>query len=284
MRSLIVLKLWVRDVLSAAWWLVRRFLGKPVPEGVRILVYHAIAELPPEQDRWRMAVPPKLLTAQLRWLQRQGYTFVSLDEVLEMVRGLRAVPEKAVAVTFDDGFQDTWSSAYPILQKAGVPATAFIVPSYVETQRPFPWLEHPDRFNRPLTWEELRRFSGDRLMTVGAHGWTHRCLSELATEDQSHEVQQSKVVLEEGLGRPVKWFAYPYGFRGSFSETTVACLRQHGYEAACANVMGINRQGDSLWELKRTRIGWEDSLWRFRLKMAGAYDWIDQWPARRIRP
>ena len=268
------LKLWVRDGLSVLSW-AARVVCRPSASGVRILVYHAIAEIAPPQDRWRLAVPPALFAAQLRWLRRHGYAVVSLEEAVAMIEGRRPMRRKAVAITFDDGFQDTLTQAYPMLQRERMPMTLFVVAGCLDAGRPFSWLEHPARFSPPLTWEELQRLAADPLVTIGSHGWSHQCLSALSPSEQARDIYTSQAALEARLGRAVTWFAYPFGHRRSFSAETIGCLQRHRFRAACANVMGLNRVGDSPWTLKRTRIGWEDRLWRFRLKMAGAYDWVD---------
>ena len=267
------LKLWVRDLLSVAFWLGRRLSGRGGRPGVRILLYHAIVEIPPRADRWRMSVPPALFAAHLAWLRRHGYTVVSLAEAVEMVQGARPMADKAVAITFDDGFRDALLRAYPILERAQVPAAVFVVAGSLGAPEPFPWLDNRAAFDRPLAWEELQQLVSDPLVSVGSHTWSHQVLSGLPLEEQDRELAQSKATIEARLGRPVRWCAYPYGHAGSFSLETIECVKRLGFEAACANVMGVNHAGDSPWALKRTRIGWEDQLWRFRLKMAGAYDW-----------
>lgn len=268
------LKLWARDVLSVGLWLVRCLIGRPGRPGVRILLYHAVAEIPPRADRWRMSVPSALLAAHLAWLRRHGYTFVSMEEAVEMVHGTRPMASKAVAVTFDDGFRDTLTHACPILEQTQVPAAVFVVVGSLGAPEPFPWLDNRAAFDRPLSWEELRQLASHPLVSLGSHTWSHRKLSELPVEEQRRELAQSKAALETRLGRPVRWCAYPYGHAGSFSPETIECVKRLGFEAACANVMGVNRAGDSPWALKRTRVGREDRLWRFHLKMAGVYDWI----------
>jgi len=271
------LKLWIRDVVSILFCLGRKLLGVPGERGLRILVYHTIATIAPRQDRWRLSVPPLLLETHLRWLRRRGYTFVSLGEALEMLQGKRPMPAKAVLITFDDGFHDVLTAAYPLLRREQVPAAIFVVPCYLAASEPFPWLDGGALFNRPLTWDELYTLASDSVISVGSHSWSHRRLSELTIQEQYREIAKSKLSLEARLGRAVLWFAYPYGHQGSFSEETIECLKEAGFEAACMNVMGVNRVGDSPWRIKRTRVGWEDRLWRFGLKMAGAYDWVDRW-------
>lgn len=275
------LKLWVRDAVSLLWWVLRASLARVQRSGVRVLVYHSIADLHPRYDRWRMSVPAGRFAQQMRWLRQWGYAFVSMDDVLEMVKNERPIPPKAVAVTFDDGFRDVLTRAYPILREQGIPATLFVVAGSLDAHTPFPWLEHPEYFGPPLSRAELLGLSRDSLVAVGSHAWSHRKLSELPLADQEEEIVSSKTTLETLLNRSIRWFAYPYGHYGSFTEETVACLKRLRFTAACANVMGVNRVGDSPWTLKRTRVGWEDGSWRFRLKMDGAYDWCDHWRARK---
>ena len=270
-------KLWVRDVVSVALWLLGLPLRPWRRQGVRILLYHTIAQIDPQQDPWRLSVSPQQFRAHLRSLCRWGYRVVSLAEVLEMVRGERPVPFRAVAITFDDGFRDTWTQAYPLLQEFQAPATVFVVPGYLSAAEPFPWLDHPAVFERPLSWEELSQLGANYHIAIGSHSWTHRRLSELSAEEQHQEIERSKRVMEARLGKPVTWFAYPYGGHDSFSEETITWLKQLGFEAACANILGLNYPGDSLWTLKRTRVGWEDTCWRFWLKLVGVYDWVDAW-------
>ncbi len=271
-----MLKLLVRDALSVMRWGLHRLLRRPVRSGVRILLYHAIATLPRRRDRWRLSVPPALLAAHVAWLRRHGYAIVSLEDALDMIRGTRPMIEKAVAVTFDDGFRDVLTQAYPILRQAQVPATVFVVPGCLGSPEPFPWVEPSVGFARPLQWEELQTLLGDQLVSIGSHTWSHRTLSRLPVEEQGLELARSKSALEARLGTSVKWLAYPYGHAGSFSQETIACVQRVGFEAAFANIMGVNRAGDSLWMVRRTRVGWDDRLWRFHLKMAGAYDWLDR--------
>ncbi len=272
----VALKILVRDLLSLIRWGGRKLLGRPDPSGLRILLYHAVSDIPRSTDPVRMSVPPALFQQQIGWLKKQGHHFLSFEEALWILRGERPMPARAVLITFDDGFGDLWRHAFPVLKQAQAPTTVFVVPQFIGTPSPFPWLDKKTPFGRPLSWEELNQLSREPLVSVGSHGWSHRALGDLPAQEQLQEVRQSREQLNQRLGLPVRWFAYPYGCRGSYSPETIECLKQAGYEAACSNLMGTNPTGDSLWELKRTRIGWEDSLWRFRLKMAGAYDWIDR--------
>lgn len=269
------LKRMLRDAVSLIVW-VAGVIGRRSDPGIRILVYHAIADAPAAQDPWRLSVPPKRFAAQIRWLRCRGYTFLSLADVLEVVRGDRPLPKRAVALTFDDGFADVASHAHPLLRDARLPFAVFMVPQYLDHSGRLPWLTAGEPFASALQWKQAVELARDPLVSIGSHGWTHRRLTELDADAQRAEVERSKALLEERLARPVTWFAYPYGDARSFSAETIAHVRQAGYEAALSNVMGAARVGESPWTLKRTRVLREDRLWRFRIKMAGGYDWLDR--------
>lgn len=105
---------------------------------------------------------------------------------------------------------------------------------------------------------------------------THPRLHELASDQRRDELVRSRELLESRVGRPVRNFAYPFGAWGTFPPDVQADVRAAGYAVACANVMGPNRMGANAFALRRVRLGWEDARWRFRRKIAWAYDWSDQ--------
>lgn len=93
--------------------------------------------------------------------------------------------------------------------------------------------------HRALNRGELRRLAASRYATIGAHSATHPVLARLGAAAQHDEVARAKGLLERVVGRPVNLFSYPYGTRGTFDATSVACLRKTGFAAACANQPGL---------------------------------------------
>ncbi len=113
-------------------------------------------------------------------------------------------------------------------------------------------------------------------LDVGSHTVTHRALDELDPREQDDELARSRDTLERRLGHPVRVLAYPFGGWDTFPDELRRRVSTHGYRAACANVMGRNDTRTDRFALRRVRIGWNDTLWRFRLKIDGAYDWSDR--------
>ncbi len=262
------LRLWALDAVSlAASPLLMRAAA-----GARILVYHDVRDVPPALDPFRLSVPPALFERQIRHLHRAGFRFLSLDDA---ARGLAdgSVPPRSVTITFDDGYVSFLNDVLPILRRYDAPATLFVAAGSIG--------DSCFRFNpggplsRPMTWPELQQAASVPGVHIGSHTITHRHLHRLTPMERRTELTESRAALESRLGRPVRTFAYPFGAWGTFPADVQADVAAAGYTVACVNVMGTNARGANMFALRRVRIGWEDHLWRFRLKIAGAYDWSD---------
>jgi peptidoglycan/xylan/chitin deacetylase (PgdA/CDA1 family) len=116
-----------------------------------------------------------------------------------------------------------------------------------------------------LTWEEVKAMQRGGI-SFGSHTVTHPILSRLSTEAAREEIQESKKVIEENLGVPVKTFAYPNGRKEDFTESTKIILKEMGYVCAVTTLFGTNQCGQDLFELRRG-APWEEYLPIFALKL-----------------
>jgi peptidoglycan/xylan/chitin deacetylase (PgdA/CDA1 family) len=105
-----------------------------------------------------------------------------------------------------------------------------------------------------LTPEQLTALDRSECFTIGAHTMTHALLSSLSAQEQEAEIYGSKTVLEEILGHPVSSFAYPFGARGDYDETSVAAVGSAGFELACANFPGVVWSGSDRFQLPRLLV------------------------------
>jgi peptidoglycan/xylan/chitin deacetylase (PgdA/CDA1 family) len=262
------LKLWMVDAVSICG---RLLTPRPAP-GIRILVYHDIRDVAPAEDPLRITVPPMLFERQIRHLHETGARFLSLEDSARALAG-GDVPDRAVAITFDDGYHSFLTEALPILRRYGVPATLFVAVGYVGGAG-FPF-SAGTLVSRPLNWLELQRIAATPGIWIGSHTTTHRFLHRLAPAERFDELARSRDILQTRLGQPVRALAYPFGGWGAFPIDVQEAVEAAGYTTACTNVMGTNRRGANLLALRRVRVGWEDGRWRFKLKVAGGYDWGD---------
>jgi len=108
--------------------------------------------------------------------------------------------------------------------------------------------------HRQMSIEELGQLVASGLIRVGAHTITHPRLSSCTTEEQHHEIHESKSYLEEILGQPVTSFSYPYGTKSDYNDVSVQQVRKAGYRFACANNGEILWAGANLFELPRILV------------------------------
>lgn len=214
---------------------------RPLTLRVPILMYHYISanpNAPADPLRTHLSVPPAQLEAQLDYLQRADYTTITLDDLELALLGGAALPAKPVILTFDDGYADFYSNAYPLLQRYGDKATIYII---------------TDKVGAPgyMTWDQLRELAASPLITIGAHTRTHPVLAGLSAERSRDELAGSKQDLEEQLGISVRHLAYP---SGSYSAATLELAREIGFATAVTTHEGPDQRADRLLELRRVRV------------------------------
>jgi peptidoglycan/xylan/chitin deacetylase (PgdA/CDA1 family) len=167
---------------------------------VPILMYHYIRFIDPAIDElgYNLSITPDDFAQQLAWLHEQGYTTVSMTTAQQCLRGEIACPPKPIALTFDDGYEDAYSTVLPIMQDYGMRGTFYIVNSFVG---------QPGYMN----WEQLAALR-DAGMEIGAHTVSHLDLTTLDQVTAAYEISQSKAELDNRLGINVTSFCYPAGF------------------------------------------------------------------------
>ena len=229
---------------------------------LRILYYHSISDAP-----IRSSVSPSAFEGQIGYLVSHGYTVLSLSEAVDRFLSSASLPDKSVAITLDDGFQDNYDNALPILTRFKVPATVFLTVGYIGTGR-LPTLTRTDFMPRPLDWSEVKEMQAQGI-EFGSHTLTHPMLSQVPLDVARREIGESKRMLEDRLGTSVPFFCYP---RGDLNEVVKRIVRDEGYRAACSTLPGLNDRRIDLFGLRRTYISRHDSAREFAKKMAGAYD------------
>ena len=176
-----------------------------------------------------------------------------------------------MVITLDDGFDDNYDDAFPILRRFGVPASIFLTVSYIGTDR-LPDLDE-DRLRPPAT--ELGTGQGDaraRHRVRLPHPDPPHALT-IPLGEVRREVAESKRVIEDKLGTPALFFCYP---RGDFSESVKDLVRAEGYRAACTTPPGLNDWRTDPFELRRTYVSRQDTPGEFAKRVAGGYDLLQQ--------
>jgi peptidoglycan/xylan/chitin deacetylase (PgdA/CDA1 family) len=172
-----------------------------------IVNYHAI-----EPQRSAISCTVEDLRADIRRLRDAGFTFLSLDQCAEWLAGARALPARAAALTFDDGYASVASRAVPYLAAQSVPCTVFVIAGRIggDNRWPGQWPSIP---TLPLVDRPALLDMAAAGVTVGAHTFTHPVLPALDDESARREIVDAAAAIEDAVSRPVHYFAYPYGFR-----------------------------------------------------------------------
>lgn len=209
-----------------------------------ILMYHSIDADPPERFA-AFAVSPARFDGHLRLVREQGFQFLSVSE-FAAARDIGRVPERAVVLTFDDGFADFYYEAAPILARHDARATLYAVAGLIgKTSR---WLEDIGAGASPmLTWRQLRDV-GHAGVEIGAHSMTHPALDCIPLQQAREEIAQSRRLIEEAIAHEVRSFAYPYGY---YSRAVRDLLPACGYRSACAVGYAHSGPDDDVFALRR---------------------------------
>lgn len=226
-----------------------------------ILMYHVIDRARSKQEA-KYCCPPDRFEAQMRYLRESGQNLLSLDQISVVIEGKSAWPATGVAVTFDDGFRDTFRHALPVLTRYNIPATMFML---------------ADRIGGHNDWMTPRGFPERELMSqremlemqaagicIGSHTCNHPRLPQLDAENSMAEIRVSREKLRMLTGSAVNHFAYPFGL---YDDKAVEAVAVAGYRTACTTRSGFNGEGAEPYLLRRIEIYGNDTLWQFKQKL-----------------
>lgn len=239
-------------------------------------MYHDVTPAPTPGFEF-YSVTNKAFGSQMRLLAWMGYSTIGLDALLERVSMGAALPSRAVILTFDDGLKSCIDNAVPHLKRFGFCATFFVVPGLVG--KGSRWLRGRLGLELPLAgWGKLRQLTEEGL-ECGAHGLTHSQLTELPLEASQFEMTESKRILEEQLGRPVRHMAYPYG---AYNAEVRSLAKEAGYRTACAVRGGHSGTKDDRFALRRIVVSGSDSLLDFACRLHTAHP-FGEFVRRKVR-
>ncbi len=221
---------------------------------VPILEYHQINPTDPRKDLIH-ALSVNKFKAQMRYLYKKGYTCLSLVELLQKTPHQQSKLKKSFALTFDDGYKNFFTQAFPVLRSYGFTATVFLITDRIHQQD---GLEH-QRDGKYLNWEQIETLQ--RLgISFGSHTCTHPNLLDLSREEIWRELAVSKSHLETRLGKEVQWLAYPHG---ATSDEIQKIAEAVGYKAALGTHCG-RRNLFNIWRCECFR---DDALISFAFKL-----------------
>lgn len=206
---------------------------------VPVLTYHGVIASRAQKDAVWFDCTVAEFEAQMAFLKAQGANVITLSQLQRHLTLGEKLPDRAVALTFDDSYQGVYDYAAPVLARYGYPYAVFVHTDYVGSQK-----------GRPkMTWDQLRELDRSGLVTTGSHSRSHPAdLGRLTQAQQDEELQGSKKVLEQELGRPVPFFSYP---NGKANDTTFERARLAGYTLGFMEEWGPVQQSPGILALNR---------------------------------
>jgi peptidoglycan/xylan/chitin deacetylase (PgdA/CDA1 family) len=245
-----------------AWW--RRPVDEALP---RILMYHMIKRH--EGGKFRgLRVSPEMFERQVRYLAERGWTFLTMSELVRRSKS-GELPPRSVAITFDDGYEDNFTHALPILEKYDAKATLYLVVDRHDRE----WSSRRKAKNRDgelkrepkLSDEQVRKMLESGRIELGSHTMTHDNLLLLDREGKRWEIFASKEEIERRFGVVCESFCYPFGL---YDEEDVALAKEAGYTSATTTEAGIDdpRTADP-YRLRRITVSGKDNFPAFLLKL-----------------
>jgi peptidoglycan/xylan/chitin deacetylase (PgdA/CDA1 family) len=245
-------------------------------------MYHSISDADENgiHPYYRTTTSPAVFAEQMRFLHDNGYTVIGLNEAVAIledpaVEGQNKASgpgNKYAVLTFDDGFRDFLTEAFPVFDRYFFPATVFLSTGFVgkNTRKKF-------KSRECLLWHEIREL--DRMKVVfGSHTITHPVLIDLKKEEVEKEVRRSKEEIEDRLGTAVRSFSYPFAFPDGdspFTKQLRSTLEACGYEnGVCTRIGTSTKNNADTFFLSRIPVNSCDDAGLFKAKLEGGYDWI----------
>jgi peptidoglycan/xylan/chitin deacetylase (PgdA/CDA1 family) len=209
---------------------------------VPILMYHHIEQLTGDHatdaEYQQLFVAPQAFREQVAYLKDNGYHTITFAELVGAFNGEVTLPDKPVIITFDDGWDDIYNEAYPILREHGMRATFFISTNWI------------DNLEGVVSWPQLEEMSAGG-MEFGSHSFTHPYLTTADPDWRKYELEESKAALERHTGKTITALAYPYGL---YDDTVIQAVKDAGYLTACTIDPGTKVTAANLLTLPRTWV------------------------------
>lgn len=220
----------------------------PTPDGVArtlrvpILMYHYVSAPPADADVYRrdLSVTPAQFESHLAYLSAAGYHTITLDDLLDALAQGKPLPPKPVILTFDDGYEDNYTVAFPLLRAHGMIGHFSILTDVVNAETP-----------GYMTWPQIEEMAANG-QRFGSHARNHaQNLSGKSVDFLVWHALGGMEAIQEHLGYHPRWITYP---SGKYDAQTIAVYKSAGYWGGLTTEPGMTHTLDGIFKLKRVRI------------------------------
>lgn len=224
---------------------------------VPVICYHDISPKPLNE----MMTTPSNFDLHMQYLHDKGYHTLSMDQLVEFMRGHRPIPAHSIVITFDDGYEGVYRYAFPKLRKYGFDATLFVVTSAIGSKRGP--MQH-------LTWPQIREMDASGVVDCEVHaGSLHLKMVPLYSHYPAAvltDLSAAKHSIETHLHKHAKYLAWPYG---NYNSSLIHAALSLGFRGLVTTDYGLNGRGGDPLRIKRIRMSTRfDNLSAFKRKLA----------------
>lgn len=240
---------------------------RPIP----VLTYHHINLHKGDM----VTITPAVFEGQMEYLYKAGYRTLKIDELISYMSGGLALPQKAVVVTFDDGWLDNYLYAFPVLKKYKINATVFLITNRVENtslknskllipthKESKSLIEKGESYKVALNWGLIKEMLDSGLVEFYSHTKSHAKCSNLSEKELMEELKGSQQIIEKRLGSPCPYFCWPYG---KYNDLALAVAREADYKAIFTTNHGVVEAGSDPFAINRIIV--KDSIAWFKKRM-----------------
>ena len=213
-----------------------------------------------------LTITPEKLRRQWEWLKSEGYSTLTLQQYLDIASGkIAQYPEKALLLTFDDGYLNNLTYAYPLLEELGWQATFFIIADTVDGTN-----EQEEGPGAKMGVAELKKLNPD-IVQLALHGYHHEHFKKVSLDEIKHALTKSIAVMDASGLTYYKVLAYPYGARPKEAAKLQGmrnAMKESGIYAAFRIGNQVSRvPAPDMLELKRIDICGSDTMDDFKMKL-----------------
>ena len=238
----IILCVLVCYVTIGLGWITKDvIIHENVKDGIAVLGYHGVVSDKEKKENY--ASNPYFMSVsqfekQMKYLAENNYQCLSMKEVENYYHGKKEISKKAICLTFDDGYEDNYQNAYPILKKYGFTGTIFVITDFVSNQPNY------------LTWEQIKEMKANG-MDFQSHTASHKSMTELTEAQLKDELTKSKQTLDTQLNQDTKFMAYP---TGTYNLYIAKLVNDAGYRGAFTIKYGNVDRASNIYALERVPI------------------------------
>lgn len=220
---------------------------------IPILLYHSVPERYAEATD-RLSVSSDLFVEHMHAVVESQRVPVTIGQISAALRGVGGLPERAVAITFDDGYDNTVQAVKYVTERE-LRATVYVTTGQIGS-------------DSMISSDQLLALASQKdSVELGVHSVTHPHLDELSVQEIEREVRTSKVSLEALVHRPIETFAYPFG---SYDRRVREAVIRAGFSSAAAVKNALSHPADDPWAIARWTVCRSTPPEKIELLLAGA--------------